>query len=320
MTTSAHGHGHGAPAERTTSGAVTAPVLASERAFRRRRMRAALIVTLSVLVLEVVGGLMTGSLALLADAAHMFTDVAALTLAWAGMALGDRAPTRRHTFGLARAEVLAAFVNAQLLLVAGGFILWEAWRRFRSPEPVETGLMLVIAAIGLAANLVAVALLRSGRRESLNMRAAYLEVVTDALGSVAVLVSAFVMARTGWWGADAVVSAGIALLVLPRAVAILREAAHILMEGAPADIDMASLREEILAVPGVEAVHDLHFWTLTSGQHSASVHIRAVAASGVDDVLQRVRRVLQEGAGVDHATVQVERDADAECGSAARHA
>jgi cobalt-zinc-cadmium efflux system protein len=291
-----------------------------DRAFRRRRMRAALIVTLAVLVLEVVGGLMTGSLALLADAAHMFTDVAALTLAWAGMALGDRAPTRRHTFGLARAEVLAAFVNAQLLLVAGGGILWEAWRRFRSPEPVETGLMLVIAAVGLAANLVAVALLRSGRRESLNMRAAYLEVVTDALGSVAVLVGAFVMARTGWWGADAVVSAGIALLVLPRAIAILREAAHILMEGAPADIDVTRLRAEILAVPGVEAVHDLHFWTLTSGQHSASVHICADAASASDEVLQGVQRVLQEGAGVDHATVQVERAADADCGSAARHA
>jgi cobalt-zinc-cadmium efflux system protein len=283
-------------------------------------MRAALILTVAVLLLEVAGGLAAGSLALLADAAHMFTDVAALTLAWGGMALGDRAPTRRHTFGLARAEVLAAFVNAQLLLVAGVGILWEAWRRFQAPAPIRTGLMLWVAAAGLAANLVALALLRAGRRANLNMRAAYLEVVTDALGSIGVLAGALVMARTGWFGLDAIVSAAIALLVLPRAVAILREAAHILLEGAPAEIDVARLRSEILAVPGVEAVHDLHFWTLTSGQHSASVHIRAAAASARGDLLQKIQGVLREGAGVDHATVQVELDDGADCRSAIRHA
>jgi cobalt-zinc-cadmium efflux system protein len=283
-------------------------------------MRAALVLTVAVLLLEVAGGLAAGSLALLADAAHMFTDVAALTLAWAGMALGDRAPTRRHTFGLARAEVLAAFVNAQLLLVAGVGILWEAWRRFQAPAPIRTGLMMWVAAAGLAANLVALALLRAGRRASLNMRAAYLEVVTDALGSIGVLAGALVMARTGFFGLDAIVSAAIALLVLPRAVAILRDAAHILLEGAPAEIDVARLRSEILAVPGVEAVHDLHFWTLTSGQHSASVHIRAAAASERGDLLQKIQEVLREGAGVDHATVQVELDDGAGCRSAIRHA
>ena len=292
----------------------------SDRAWRRSRMRAALILTVAVLLLEVAGGLAAGSHALLADAAHMFTDVAALTLAWGGMALGDRAPTRRHTFGLARAEVLAAFVNAQLLLVAGVGILWEAWRRFQAPAPIRTGLMLWVAAAGLAANLVALALLRAGRRANLNMRAAYLEVVTDALGSIGVLAGALVMARTGWFGLDAIVSAAIALLVLPRAVAILREAAHILLEGAPAEIDVARLRSEILAVPGVEAVHDLHFWTLTSGQHSASVHIRAAAASARGDLLQKIQGVLREGAGVDHATVQVELDDGADCRSAIRHA
>ena len=283
-------------------------------------MRSALILTVGVLLLEVAGGILSGSLALLADAAHMFTDVAALTLAWAGMALGDRAPTRKHTFGLGRAEVLAAFVNAQLLLVAGGAILWEAWRRFHSPAPVQTGLMLAIAAVGLVANVASLGLLRAGRRDSLNMRAAYLEVVTDALGSIAVLVGAIVMARTGWFALDALLSAAVALLVLPRAIGILREAAHILMEGAPSEIDLGGLRNALLALPGVEAVHDLHFWTLTSGQHSASVHILAAPAADRGDVLCGVQNVLRERAGVDHATVQVERAADADCRSSAQHA
>src|SRR5262249_13617518 len=159
-----------------------------------------LFLTAGVMLIEFAGGLFTGSLALLADAAHMFTDVAALTLAWAGMALGDRAPTSRHTFGFARAEVLAAFINAQLLRVAAAAILWEAWRRFHNPAPVETGWMLAVAAVGLTVNMIAIGLLRGARGESLNMRAAYLEVLTDALGSLAVLVSAAVMARTGWWG------------------------------------------------------------------------------------------------------------------------
>jgi len=300
------------------AGLPSAPI--TDRAWRRRRVRAALLLTVGVLVLEVAGGILSGSLALLADATHMFTDVAALTLAWAGMALGDRAPTRRHTFGLARAEVLAAFVNAQLLLVAAAAILWEAWRRFQAPEPVQTGLMLVVAAAGLLANLVALGLLKAGRRDSLNMRAAYLEVATDALGSVAVFIGAAVMSRTAWFALDPILSAGVALLVLPRAVGILREAAHILMEGAPAEIDVGRLRDAILEVPGVEAIHDLHFWTLTSGQHSASLHIRAAASFGREDLLRSVQGVLRERAGVDHATVQVEGAADADCHSAASHA
>jgi cobalt-zinc-cadmium efflux system protein len=301
-----------------THGIAAPPV--TDRAWRRRRMRTALILTVGVLILEVVGGVIAGSLALLADAAHMFTDVAALTLAWAGMALGDRAPTRRHTFGLARAEVLAAFVNAQLLLVAGAWILWEAWRRFQSPSPVQTGLMLAVAAVGLVANLVALGLLKAGRRDSLNMRAAYLEVMTDALGSIAVLVGAIVMSRTGWFALDPILSAAVALLVLPRTVGILREAAHILMEGAPSEVDLGGVRDAILEVAGVEAVHDLHFWTLTSGQHSASVHIRAAATVDRGDVLCKVQDVLRERAGVDHATIQVERAADADCRTSASHA
>jgi cobalt-zinc-cadmium efflux system protein len=302
---SAHSHPH------TDSTAV--------RLWRRGRLKAALFLTAGVLLVEFAGGLWTGSLALLADAAHMFTDVAALTLAWAGMALSDRAPTSRHTFGLARAEVLAAFINAQLLLVAGASILWEAWRRFRAPNAVETSWMLVVAVVGLIVNVIAIGLLRGARGESLNMKAAYLEVLTDALGSLGVLISAAVMARTGWWRLDALVSAAIALLVLPRAVSILREAAHILLEGTPASIDVAALRDRILGVPGVEAVHDLHFWTLSSGLHSASLHIRAAGGAGREGILAAVQRVLVEGAGVEHCTVQVEEGENPACRSAAHH-
>lgn len=290
------------------------------RRFRKSRLRAALVLTLGVLAVEAVGGIVSGSLALLADAAHMFTDVAALTLAYAGMALSDRAPTRRHTFGLARAEVLAAFVNAQLLLVASIGILIEAWRRYHAAAPVQTGLMLWVAALGLAANLAAIGLLRGARGESINMRAAYLEVMTDALGSVAVLVGGVVMARTGYWRLDALISAGLALFILPRGVAILRSATHILLEGAPENIDIPALRSEIMDVPGVQAIHDLHFWTLTSGLHSASIHIRAAASCPRGEVLVAVQRILKLRAGVDHATIQIELDEEASCASSPSHA
>jgi len=293
---------------------------AAQRAWRKGRLRAALALTVGVLLVEVAGGLVAGSLALLADAAHMFTDVAALTLAYAGIALGDRAPTRRHTFGLARAEVLAAFVNAQLLLVASAAILYESWQRFHAPAAIHTSLMLGVAAVGLAANVTAARLLHGGHRESLSLRAAYLEVLTDALASMAVIVGAVTMARTGWYWLDAVLSALIAVVILPRAVGILRDAAHILLEGAPDDIDIPTLRQRILGVPGVEAIHDLHFWTLTSGQHSASVHIRAAAGNPRSEVLRAVQKLLRDDAGVDHATIQVEQGEETVCHVTPGHA
>ena len=293
---------------------------AASRASNKGRLRTALFVTVGVLLVEVAGGIFAHSLALLADAAHMFTDVAALTLAWAAMALGDRAPTGRHTFGLARAEVLAAFVNAQLLVVASAAILWEAWQRFRAPADIHTGLMLAVAAFGLVANVGAARVLHGGRKDSLGMRAAYLEVFTDALASVAVIVAAVVMARTGWYPIDALLSAVIAIVILPRGIGILREAAHILLEGAPDDIDIPRLRAAILGVPGVEAIHDVHFWTLTSGVHSASVHIRAIPRSSRSEVLSGVQRVLREEGGVGHATIQIEQGDETVCHIAPDHA
>jgi cobalt-zinc-cadmium efflux system protein len=281
-----------------------------------RRLRAALLVTASVLVLEVVGGIAAGSLALLADAAHVLGDIAALLLAWAAASLAGRAPTGRHTFGFARAEVLAAFVNAQILLVIGGGILWEGVRRLRNPPTVQTGLMLAFALVGLAGNLIAMRLLTHGHghKDNLNVRAAFLEVASDAAGSAAVVMAALLMPRTGAWWLDAAVSIAVAVLFLPRAVSILRQSAHILLEGAPRDVDLAGIRSRLLAVPGVVEVHDLHLWTLSSGRHSASVHIRA-SHEGPDEhaILESVQRVLRVESGLDHATVQVECGSGPDC-------
>jgi cobalt-zinc-cadmium efflux system protein len=284
------------------------------------RLRAALAVTLSVLAFEVVGGLLSGSLALLADANHMLADVAALTLAYAATLLAGRAPTSRHTFGLARAEILAAFVNAQILLVVCAWLLYETVRRFDTPNDISLGVMIPVAAVGLVANLVSMRLLAPERRTSLNVRAAYLELVMDAAGSLAVLAAGIGIARTGWLWLDPLASGLIALLVLPRAVKFLRQSAHILLEGAPGEIDVGSLREQILAVPGVEEAHDLHFWTLSSGSHSASVHICAAAESSGGQVLRDVQEVLKVKAGVEHATIQVETGPERGCRAAPDHA
>jgi cobalt-zinc-cadmium efflux system protein len=239
-------------------------------------------------------------------------------LAYAGMMLAGRAPTGRHTFGFYRAEILAAFVNAQILLILAVYVGYEAVRRFQQPVEVHTGAMLGVAALALGGNLASVALLSPGRAASLNLRAAYLEVFTDMLSSAAVLAAAIVMPLTGWRWLDAAVSAGVALFILPRAIGLLRQSAHILLEGAPGEIDLHALRREILRIPGVEALHDLHFWTLTSGLHSASVHVRASAESARADVLSAVQKLLREEGGVDHATIQLEWGSEMSCHASSR--
>jgi cobalt-zinc-cadmium efflux system protein len=287
---------------------------------RKARLRAALSVTVVVLVLEVVGGFVSRSLSLVADANHMLADVAALMLAYAATMFAGRAPTSRHTFGLARAEVLAAFVNAQLLLLVCGWLAYEAVRRFQSPQEIRLGVMIPVALLGLVANLVSLAILAPDRRNSLNVRAAYLEVLMDSVGSLGVLAAGIGIARTGWTWLDPLVSGLIALLVFPRAIQLLRQTAHILLEGTPVEIDVDSLRGEILALPGVEEAHDLHFWTLSSGSHSASVHIRTGSESDRGRVLDGVQALLWERAGVKHATIQVESGPDRSCRTAPDHA
>jgi cobalt-zinc-cadmium efflux system protein len=289
---------------------------------RKARLRTALVLTVAVLLLEVAGGLVSGSLALLADAAHMLADVAALTLAYAATALASRAPTSRHTFGLARAEVLAAFVNAQLLLLVCLWLIYETVRRFGAPSEIRPAVMIPVAIVGLAANLVSMRILAPERRGSLTVRAAYLELAMDAAGSFAVLAAGLGIGLGGmeWAWLDLVVSAAIAVLVAPRAVGLLRQSAHILLEGAPGEVDLESIRRRILALPGVEEAHDFHFWTLSSGSHSASVHIRASAEAERGRVLREVQLVLREGAGVEHATIQIETGRERGCAAASDHA
>jgi cobalt-zinc-cadmium efflux system protein len=295
-----------------------APAVAFDRDLRRRRLRAVLALSAAVLLAELAGGILSHSLALVADAVHVFADIAGLTLAYAAMSLADRAPTRRHTFGLYRAEILAAFVNAQVLLVLGVGLLYESFRRVRAPVEIHTGLMFWVAAAAFAANVGAIALLSPGRHVNLNMRAAYLEVLTDAVGSLAVIGTSLAIPATGWKWLDPAVSAAVALWILPRAVALLRQTAHILLEGAPGEIDVGELRRQILGLPGVEALHDLHFWTLTSGLHSASVHVRAASDSERGEVLAAVQKLLQDEAGVDHATIQLEWGSEMSCHSSNR--
>jgi cobalt-zinc-cadmium efflux system protein len=288
-----------------------------ERVRRRRNLLGALALTLGILVLEVTGGLLSHSLALLADAAHMFADIASLMLAYAGITLAGRAPTGRHTFGLYRAEILAAFVNAQILLILSVYVGYEAVVRFFHPVEVHTGTMLWVAVFALAGNLGSMALLSRGK-SNLNMKAAYLEVLTDAVSSLAVVAAAIFMPLTGWHWLDAAVSAGVAIFIVPRAIGLLRQSAHILLEGSPGEIDVPLVRGELLRLPGVEALHDLHFWTLTSGLHSASVHIRASQDRPLDDVLAAVQNLLREKAGVDHATIQIEQGREMSCHSSSR--
>lgn len=285
----------------------------NDREFHKRRLRGVLVLVLVFLVIEIAGGLASGSLALLADATHLFADVAALILAYGAMTLAELVPTKKYTFGLYRAEILAAFVNAELLLVVTGFLFYEAYLRLLAPPEIHTRLMTAVAVAGLAANVVSVVLLHEGSEHSLNLKAAYLEVLSDALGALGVALAAVLMSVTRWFWVDPLVSAGIGCLVLPRMVTLLRHSAHILLEGTPREVDLSEVRQRLLAVPGVVELHDLHFWTLTSGLHSATVHIRAAEESPRGEVLRAVQKLLKEAAGIDHATIQVEWGSETTC-------
>lgn len=290
-----HDHGHGAG---TATGR------------HRRRLAVVLALTLAVMVGEVVGGLLAGSLALLADAGHMLTDASGLALALVAAQLAGRPATSRRSFGLARAEVLAAAVNALLLLGVAGFVLVEGVRRLLAPAPVDAGPMLVVAAAGLVVNVVGLLLLRSGSGESLNVRGAYLEVLADLLGSVAVIVAAVVVMTTGWERADPVVSIAIGLLVVPRAVSLLRDTLDVLLESTPRGVDLEDVRRHILEVPGVVDVHDVHVWTLTGGLPVMSAHVVVtedrLGDLGGGQVLDELGGCLADHFDVEHSTFQLE--------------
>ena len=267
-------------------------------------------VTTTVVVVELVGAWVSGSLALLADAGHMVTDAAAVAVALSASYAAARPPNPRRTFGLHRAEILAAFVNAVVLLGVCGFLAVEGIRRLVRPADVETGPMLVFAAIGLVANGVSLALLVRRRDQSLNMRGAYLEVLGDLVGSVVVVLAAVVIAATGLTRADPVASLVIAALILPRSFGLLRDAADVLLETTPSHLDLDDVREHLLGVPGVVDVHDLHAWTITSGMPSLSAHVTVtdtcLAERGVGRLLDEFSGCVASHFEVDHVTFQIE--------------
>ncbi|HEY7924008.1 MAG TPA: cation diffusion facilitator family transporter [Vicinamibacteria bacterium] len=289
----AHSHGHGHDHGHAHSAT-------------RGRLTAVLALTFGFLLVEVAAGLLTGSLALLADAGHMLTDVAGLVLALLATKLAERPASPRRTFGYHRAEVLAALTNSFLLLGVAGYILAEAWNRWETPQDVPSRAVLLVASVGLLVNLVGAVLLQAGARTSLNLRGAYNEVVADALSSIGVIVGAVVMGLTGWQRVDTLVAVAIALFVLPRTWGLLRETLHVLLEGTPREVDLTALRTAMEDVPGVKTVHDLHVWTLTSGVHALSAHAILQDGATHGQVLGDLRTRVTAGFPITHVTVQLE--------------
>ncbi|WDZ84628.1 cation diffusion facilitator family transporter [Micromonospora cathayae] len=271
------------------------------------RLWAAFALLATLMVVEAVTALATGSLALLSDAGHMFTDVLGIGMALAAITAARRGGRdAQRTFGLYRLEVLAALANALLLSGVAVYVLVEAVRRFGDPHEVTTGPMLVVAVLGLLANLVAFGLLREGAKESINLRGAYLEVLADLLGSVGVIAAALLIMTTGWWWADPLVAVAIGVFILPRTWRLARAALRILVQAAPEHLQVDAVRDRLSAVPGVAEVHDLHLWTLTSGMEVASAHLTMEPAAEVGSVLAAARTALHDDFHIEHATLQVE--------------
>lgn len=291
------GHDHGGSALR-----------AGER--HRGRLWAAVVLLGALTVAEIVTALATGSLALLSDAGHMFTDVLGISMALAAISAASRAARAggdpQRTFGLYRLEVLAALANAVLLAGMAVYVLITAVLRLDDPPEIEVGPMLVVAAAGLVANVIAFALLRPGAQESLNVRGAYLEVLADLLGSAGVLLAGVVIATTGWVYVDPLVAVAVGLFILPRTWKLGRAAVRILVQAAPAHVDVTAVRAALAAVPGVCDVHDLHVWTLASGMDVTSAHLTLAPRTEVGPVLSTARARLHEDFAIDHATLQIE--------------
>ncbi len=290
-----HGHGHLPPQGTSASGRYVAS------------LGAALVLGAGVMVVEFGVGFATSSLALIADAAHMFTDVLGLGMALVAVHLARRSkPTFTRTFGMYRAEVLAALANAVLLFGVAGYVVYEAVHRVTDPPEVPGLPVLLVAALGLVANVIAFLLLRRGAEESLNVRGAYLEVLADLVGSIGVLVSGALTLTTGWRYADPIIGVAIGVFVLPRTFVLARRALRILFQHAPHGIDVEALNSDLHGLPGVEDVHDLHVWTLTSGMEVASAHLTVDADTDPAEVLTSAQQLLSSSYAIEHATLQVE--------------
>ena len=272
----------------------------------KKKLKLVLGFTALYLLAEVAGGIITGSLALLADAGHMLTDVGGLALALIAINLAERPANEQRSYGYYRAEILAALTNAVILIVISIYILYEAWLRFSDPPKVESKMMLIVAAIGLLVNIAGMMILRKGSGDSLNMKGAYFEVLSDMLTSVGVIVAGVIMLTTGWYYADPILSSLIGLFILPRTWTLLKESVGILLEGTPKDIDIQKLRQSTAKLKGVAGIHDLHVWVLTSGVNAMSVHVVLEEGQRADTVLKTVQQHIKSNFNISHTTIQVE--------------
>ena len=278
----------------------------SARSANARALMTALALTGGFLVVEVVGGIVTGSLALISDAAHMLTDTIGLAIALAATKIAARPADRRRSFGYQRFEILAAAFNAVILFAVAGYILYEGYRRLIEPPQVQSIAMLAVAVLGLAVNLIAMRLLDAGKQSSLNVKGAYLEVWSDMLGSLGVIAAAIVIWLTKWVWVDAVVAIGIGLWVLPRTWSLLKETVNVLLEGVPDGIDLDAVEAALNTLPGVSNVHDLHVWALSSDSPSLSAHV-VLAGGGVADLVRRAaEEALDRRFHITHVTLQME--------------
>jgi cobalt-zinc-cadmium efflux system protein len=272
-------------------------------------LKAALALTAGFMVVQAAGGLVTSNLALLADSAHMLTDAGGLALALIAIRFAERPATPQKTYGYVRLEILSALLNAVVLLVLTFFILYEAVDRFLNPPPILAGPMLAVAVVGLAVNFASMKLLAAGSSESLNVKGAYFEVMSDMLGSLGVIAAALVVMFTGWRLADPIVGAGIGLFIVPRTWSLLKQAVHILMEGTPPEIDMSLLESTLKEIPGVVAIHDLHVWTITSGLDSMSCHVVIADMTRARETLLAINEVMKSRFNLTHTTIQIEDQA-----------
>lgn len=290
-----HGHDHGPGGHRHRS-----------RGANRKRLTITLVLSATYMVAEVVGGLLTNSLALLADAGHMLSDVAALALSLFAMWIAQRPPTPQRSYGYYRSEILAALVNGATLIAVAIYVFVEAYDRLRSPPEVQGGLMMAIAGGGLAINLIGLWILNAGRNESLNVRGAWLHVATDALGSVGAIVGGLLIWTLGWNWADPAVSVLIGVLVVYSSWNLLRQTVAVLMDAAPGEIDVDAVRDALAGVRGVTEVHDLHIWSITSGMVALSGHVRVADGRSHGEVLAELRSRPHDRFGIEHATIQCE--------------
>lgn len=274
----------------------------------KKRLWIVFSLTASTMFAEIAGGLLTKSLALLADAGHMFTDVVSLGLALLAIWFAERPATARKTYGYYRVEILAALINCLLLLFISFYILFEAWGRLKHPPEILSGPMLIVAIFGLAVNLIGMWLLKEGSGHSLNIHGAYLEVLSDILGSIGVIVASIVIMTTGWQLIDPIISAGIGLFILPRTWNLLRQVLNILMEGTPPHLNLKEIAEAMQGIKNVKAVHDLHVWTITSGFDALSAHITFEEPADRDRVQEEMTSVLKDKFKIEHSTLQMEAE------------